>query len=512
MSARALRLELVRGGRRGSVASLIALIAAPILLAGSVVTGSDSPKRVALLACVVVVATTFRSYIKWSSLLAVILMTIMFIPIGRYSLPINLPFQLEPYRVIVGIVLLGWIASLLVDPRVKFRPSGLHVPVYAFSLVILLSLITNPSRVAEYNGEVVKRLMFFGSFILVYLMIASVVNSTDRIWLLVRYFVGAGAAVAFLAIVESRTGFNAFDHLTRVLPFLQQGIDPNQTADASGYSRGGSIRAYASAQHPIALGAALVMLVPISVALARKTRQRRWWLAAALLVIGSMATLARASIIMLLVIVLVFVRHRPAATKRLWPALLPLAIAIHIALPGTLGTLKDSFFPSDGLVAQQQKGGAGSGRLASLGPAIHNEFLPNPFFGEGFGTRITTNEPGGSKPNAPILDDEWVGVIAETGIAGTLTLLWVFGRFVRRAGRLAKEDESPEGWLLTAFVASVASFGVGMLTYDAFSFTQVTFLFFIVMAFGAALYERVLKSAPSVGSRALQPVATLATE
>jgi hypothetical protein len=51
-----------------------------------------------------------------------------------------------------------------------------------------------------------------------------------------------------------------------------------------------------------------------------------------------------------------------------------------------------------------------------------------------------------------------------------------------------------------------------MLTYDAFSFTQVTFLFFIVMAFGAALYERVLKSAPSVGSRALQPVATLATE
>jgi hypothetical protein len=513
MSVGALRAEVIRGGRRGPVISLILLIAAPALLAGSVVAGTDSPRRVALLAVVVAVVATLRSYVKWSSLLALTLITIMFVPIGRYSLPMNLPFQLEAYRVIVAIVLLAWVASLLVDPRVNFRPSSLHVPIYAFSIVVVLSLITNPSRVAEYNGEVVKRLMFFSSFILLYLMIVSVVRSSDRMWLLVRIFVGSGAVVAFSAVVESRTGLNVFDHLARVLPFLQQGVDPNQTADVTGYSRGGSIRAYASAQHPIALGAALVMLVPISVALARKTRQRRWWLAAAVLVIGSMATLSRASIIMLLVTMLVFARHRPAATKRLWPALLPLAVAIHLALPGTLGTLKDSFFPTGGLVAQQQEGGAGSGRLASLGPTLHNEFLPNPFFGEGFGTRITTSD-GGSQPNASILDDEWVSVIAETGIAGTLSLLWVFGRFVRRTGQLAKRDDSSEGWLLTAMTASVLSFGVGMLTYDAFSFTQVTFLFFIVMAFGAVLYERGLKSPSPVGNRAAHPhpVPALAAE
>jgi hypothetical protein len=502
MPAGAPRVEVVRGGRRGSAVSLIVLLAAPALLSVSVVAGSVGPRRIALLACLVGLAVTARSYLRWSSLVGLILFTIMFIPIGRYSLPMNLPFQLEPYRVIVGLVLLGWIASLMVDPSVNFRSSRLHVPVYAFSLVVVLSLVTNPVRLSDYNGIVVKRLMFFSSFVLLYLLIVTVIRTVDHVWLLVKILVASGAVVAFFAVYESRTGFNVFDHLNSVLPFLRKGIDPNQTADSSGYTRGGSTRAYASAQHPIALGAALVMLVPLSLALVRKTHQRRWWLAAAMLLIGSMATLSRVGIIMVVVVVVIFLRHRPVATKRLWPALLPLAVATHFALPGTLGTLKDSFFPKGGLVAQQQHGGKGSGRLATLGPALSNEFSPHPVFGEGFGTRVTTTDTGYA-PNAPILDDEWLGVLTETGIAGVVTLVWMFVRFVRRAGRMAKEDDTPEGWLLTGIVAAVASFGVGMMTYDAFSFTQVTFLFFIVMAFGAVLYERGLRrTSPSA---ALEP-------
>ena len=497
MHSRAPNVDLIRAGRGSLILASIVFVAAPVLLAGCVLLGFDGPRRVALITIFVVAAAALRAYVKWSSLMGFILITIMFVPIGRYSLPVTLPFQLEPYRVIVGVVLLGWLASMLVDPRVSFRGSNLHAPIYAFSIVIVLSLITNPARVEAFSGAVIKRLMFFGSFILLYLMIVSVIRRSDHVWLLMRILVGTGAVVGLSAVVESRTGFNVFDHLTRVMPFLRHGIDPNQTTDVSGYSRGGSIRAYASAQHPIALGAALVMLVPIAAILAYKTRQLRWWLAAAALSIGSMATLSRVSVIMLLVIVLVFVWHRPAAVRRFWPALLPLIVAVHFALPGTLGTLRDSFFPSGGLIAQQKKGGVGSGRWASLGPAIHNEFLPHPFLGEGFGTRITTND-GGIAANAPILDDEWMGVLAETGVLGTLSLIWILGRFVRRAGRVAKRDDSPEGWLLTAIVASVASFGFGMATYDAFSFTQATFLLFIVMALGVVLYEQTSKgvSAP----------------
>jgi hypothetical protein len=38
-----------------------------------------------------------------------------------------------------------------------------------------------------------------------------------------------------------------------------------------------------------------------------------------------------------------------------------------------------------------------------------------------------------------------------------------------------------------ALVAAVAAFGVGMFTFDAFAFTQVTFVFFVLVAMGAAL-------------------------
>jgi hypothetical protein len=38
-----------------------------------------------------------------------------------------------------------------------------------------------------------------------------------------------------------------------------------------------------------------------------------------------------------------------------------------------------------------------------------------------------------------------------------------------------------------AFSASIASFAVAMFTFDAFAFTQVTFVFFVLLALGSAL-------------------------
>ncbi len=38
---------------------------------------------------------------------------------------------------------------------------------------------------------------------------------------------------------------------------------------------------------------------------------------------------------------------------------------------------------------------------------------------------------------------------------------------------------------MAALAASLAAFGVGMFTYDTFSFVQVTFIAFVMLAFGA---------------------------
>jgi O-antigen ligase len=238
------------------------------------------------------------------------------------------------------------------------------------------------------------------------------------------------------------------------------------------------------------------MIVPLAFYLARRYRQRRWMLCALLLLAASAATVSRTGVIMLAVAGLVFLWLRPRETRRLWPVLLLAPIAIHFALPGTLGAIKNSFFPAGGLIAEHkaQAGTGGSGRLADLGPGI-DQWKQRPLLGDGFGTRVVDStiisSPGpktsGLDPNVQILDNQWLGLLIETGVVGFFGWLWFFARVLRRLGAEAKRDESDRGWLLASLTAGIAAYAVGMLTYDAFAFIQVTFLMFIFVGLGAAL-------------------------
>jgi len=187
---------------------------------------------------------------------------------------------------------------------------------------------------------------------------------------------------------------------------------------------------------------------------------------------------------MLFVVALIFLWLRPRETKRLWPALLPLLVLTHFAAPGTLGSIKQSFFPSGGLVAQQKSNDFGcdsNGRIADVGPTFA-EISQKPFLGYGFGTRITT----GPDANACVLDDQWLGTLVDVGFVGGLAWLLFFLAIVRRFGRAAKEDDSLRGWLLASVAASVAAYAFGMFTFDALGFVQVTLFLFILIGLGTA--------------------------
>jgi hypothetical protein len=167
-------------------------------------------------------------------------------------------------------------------------------------------------------------------------------------------------------------------------------------------------------------------------------------------------------------------------------------VLIHLALPGTLGSIKEAFLPKGGLVAEQANVSVGSGRVASFGPAVA-EISRQPLFGVGFGTRIVDI----GDQNAYVLDDEWLSTALETGLLGFAAWVWLFVRYIRRLGRAARADTSQRGWLLTALTASVASFAVGMAFYDAFSFVQVTIAVFILLALGSAALHTAPAPKPS---------------
>ena len=167
--------------------------------------------------------------------------------------------------------------------------------------------------------------------------------------------------------------------------------------------------------------------------------------------------------------------------------LIPALIVVKLVLPGTLGAIKQSFLPAGGLVAEQ----AVQARRIRQWPESQTSGLHcrsgsrRRSWGQGFGTRSRGIPSARIRTN--ILDNEWLGTLLELGVIGFFGWLWFFARVVRRLGKEAKEDDSDRGWLLVAIAASIAAFAVGMLTYDAFAFIQVTFLMFVLVGLGAAL-------------------------
>jgi hypothetical protein len=239
------------------------------------------------------------------------------------------------------------------------------------------------------------------------------------------------------------------------------------------------------------------MLMPLAVYLNRRTRAWWWWGCMGLLLLGALSTVSRTGVVMLVVLALVYLWLRPSETRRLWPALIPLLVVTHFALPATLGPLKNSFFPKGGLIAEQSTSAntRGSGRIADLGPSLH-EAKQHLLIGEGFGTRIVDFY----RENAPILDDQWLGTLLETGVVGMFGLGWLFLRAIRRLARRAKDDRTANGWLAVGLAASISSYAVGMVTFDSFAFVQVTFVLFILLAFASIVVTRPL-SVPPPGPR-----------
>jgi len=485
---------------RGPLVSLGVVSGAMATLALAVLTRVPPQRTVPMIAIAIVLVLWQRYLLAWRSLLTGILLIVFFIPIRRYTVPGNLPFQMEPYRLVVMLVLAGWFSALLVDPRVRWRRSGLEAPLLAFAAAALASVLVNWAHVRSLGVEpnAIKSLTFLVSFLLVVFMIASLVRSIRDVDFLIQVLVVGGSVLAGFALFEAVSGYNIFNHLSGALPFLRSEPLPFSLSNTLANDRGGRLRVYASAQDPIALSAVLVMLVPLAIYLAGSDRRRLLWSScAAVLLLGAVAPLSRTGIVMMLVVGGVFIWLRPQQTRRLWPALLPGFLVLHLILPGSLGALESAFFPAGGLIAQQQSGAGtgGSGRLADVGPSLA-EWSRSPILGEGYGTRIVD----GPTPNAPILDDEWLGLLLETGICGVAAWLWLYGRMLRRLVAGAKADRSRHGLLCTALTASIASYAVGMLTYDAFSFIQVTLVLFFLLGLGSAAIAVQARMRPTAGA------------
>ena len=180
------------------------------LLGASVLLGRETTTIAAVVSLGAVLAAWHQTILRWPAVISLLVSIMLFVPIGRYSIPVELPFGIELYRVAVALVLAGWAAALLVDPSVRLRRSPFQTPLLIIMCATLGSLAVNVGRVAPLGSAVLKSVTFLLSFVLVHYFLISVVRSRRTVETLTKFLVVGTAVVAAFSILEQRVQFQRF--------------------------------------------------------------------------------------------------------------------------------------------------------------------------------------------------------------------------------------------------------------------------------------------------------------
>jgi O-antigen ligase/polysaccharide polymerase Wzy-like membrane protein len=449
-----------------------------------------------LVGCIFALRDTTAPVITWVHAITLLVFIVWLIPIKSYRLPVNLPFNLEVYRLLVLLLMFGWVGSALLG-KVRFEAGGVGKPLLLLAGGAVASQVVNFGDIdsAGAGTQAIKSLSFFISFLIVFALVYSSIQTLIDINRVLEALVIGGTIVAITALYEARTRYNLFTHLDDWIPALQQVRERGESV------RGSKLRAFASAQHPIALGSALALTAPFAIYLARQARTRLglafWVSASAVLIAGAFATVSRTIVVMLVPMVLVALWLRRREAMRFWPLLFLLPVAVHFLAPGTLGTLQKNLKPEK--VVTEQQGYAGpraSGRLNDVGPGLELWRIA-PFLGHALGTQPTTGTVASptsgtlqapveetSSPDRIIFDDEYLGTLVSLGIVGFIGIVWLVWGTAFKCGIAAKKVGGQAGGVLVASSAACLGFALGMATYDAFSFVQASLFFFVIAALG----------------------------
>ena len=445
----------------------------------------------------------FRRFVfAWSTAIVLLVAVIMFVPARRYAIPIPLPFQLEPYRLVLIIVLVALIVALLTKPDFRWRPVAFGVPISILLVTVVVSFVVNGMDLANAGlvetaiGGITQLLLMLS----VFFAFRQLLRSERDVMLLVTVLTWAGVIVSFFALIERVARTNVFLMLGSFLPLtlLREGGD---------VSRAGVARAFGSAQHPIALAVALCLLIPLAIYLAKyagwptNAINRRIVYAGAVVMLfgGVLAAISRTAVVVLGVMFLVALVFHPRVAAVLFAIAFPLVVLAAVVVPRVFDKMVLSFLDVDSLVASQytSAGMGGAGRLADLEPAFR-EVAQRPFFGSGFGSRIVI----GDEANAFILDNQFLGTLMETGALGVIGLAafllvppimllrFAFGQALERR----------HAALAFTVAVSIAGYIAAIFFYDAFGFFQTFFILCMLLAVGAWLLTEAPRRAKAIAS------------
>jgi O-antigen ligase len=394
---------------------------------------------------------------------------------------------------LLGIVCLLWWsgAQLSKATATLTPPQPIRRAMLVFIIAILISYVeatTRPIGSIELNGAD-RGLILIASWLGVVLLTADGLWDATRIKMLLRTMVNCGGIVAVIGLAQYATGAVIIDVIQ--IP----GLSPNGEFHAV-YERAGLVRAAGTATHPIEFAVVLAMLLPLALHLALTDKPRPWiarWLPVIFIGSALPITISRSAVIAVVVALLLVIPTWTLRQRRFSYVLIPLGFtAVYVVLPGILGALTALFtgFEEDSSVASR----TGSWELA------FGFVARAPFFGRGFGT---------FQPAYRILDNQFLGLLIETGIIGLLATVLLFATAIVTGVRARRRSQDPTmRSLIQAVIAMVAAGACSLATFDAFGFPQVASTLMLGIGILAALHNLLIR--PSLPGVPIQrPLPTL---
>lgn len=457
-----------------------ALVIVAVLFAEPVVIGG-----VLLVVCGLIVFR--RQFFNWTTMLFLTAAVVLFIPIRRYALPIEVGFALEPYRVLIAGLLVAAAVAFIGRGRGRWKPTVWGWPVAIFLWTMFASLMINSVSLTQ-SGLITGGFanVFQLGFLLSVIFLTRQMLSTETITMvLLNVIVFGGAVIGFFAFVERITRQNVFLMLANFLPLTILRDDAESI-------RAGGNRAYASSQHPIALAVLFCMIIPIAIYLIKYSPWPRFSFTRKLVYIGAMgvtmvgmlSAVSRTGVVTLGAMFLFTLIFWPKIAGILAAVGVPIAVVVGLLLPQLFESMVLSLFDIEGVIASQltSPGLAGQGRLADL-PEAFAEFAAAPLAGTGLGSRIVV----GDEANAQILDNQWLGTLLEAGILGIIGLVALLVYPIVRMVHFAFRSDAPlhRKHLAFAIATSTVGYAAAMFFYDAFAFMQTLLLLSILYAVAA---------------------------
>ena len=374
---------------------------------------------------------------------------------------------------LVGLLGLLWWACERVFPTSSFdrRFQPVRLATICFAAAILVSYVAayaRPIDAVESRGADRGLILVFGLVGLT-LLAADGITSRKRLDSLLIWVVTGATIIAAVGVLQFFTGFD----LARVLRFpglsVHSGVQGIQ-------ERSDLNRVAATASHPIEFGVVLAMAFPLAIHFAlHATAHRRWaWARVVLIAMAVPMSVSRSGTLAFGIAFLVMWLSWPVRLKaRSLVVGIAGALVMRLFIPGLLGTIKSLF-------TNLWNDPSTQGRTQDYG-VVGDFFAQRPITGRGFATFL---------PERYItLDNQYLGLLVETGVAGTIAFIALFlvGFGTARGARRGADEETRS--LGQALAAACLAAMVVAGTYDLLSFTMSAGLAFLLIGCAGALWR-----------------------